>query len=122
MSLSIVIDMNLSPEWVPVLTGEGWQTVHWSDVGDPAATDSAIMEWARQNDYTVFTHDLDFTHLLALTHAAGPSVIQVRGRNILPDSISHLVTAAIRQHERELEQGALIVVELAHSRVRILPI
>ena len=43
MSVRIVIDMNLSIEWVPVLAGHGWSAVHWSTVGDPRAEDSAIM-------------------------------------------------------------------------------
>jgi len=42
------------------------------------------MAWARANGHVVFTHDLDFGTTLALTHAAGPSVIQVRGQNVLP--------------------------------------
>ena len=31
------------------------------------------MDWALTNGYAVFTHDLDFGTLLALTHATGPS-------------------------------------------------
>jgi predicted nuclease of predicted toxin-antitoxin system len=44
MSLSIVIDMNLSPDWVALLQAHGWSAVHWSTVGDPRATDRAIMD------------------------------------------------------------------------------
>ena len=122
MSLSILVGMNLSPEWVPLLTAEGWPSVHWSQVGDPAAEDAMIMEWARTHQHAVFTHDLDFTTALALTHAAGPSVIQVRGQNVLPDHLGVVVVTAIRQYEAELEQGALIVVDVVRSRVRILPL
>ena len=74
------------------------------------------------NGHAVFTHDLDFGAALALTQADGPSVIQVRGQNVLPDTIGHIVIAAIRQYEEELERGALVVVELRRSRVRILPL
>jgi predicted nuclease of predicted toxin-antitoxin system len=122
MSLSIVVDMNLSVEWVPVFVREGWNTVHWSQVGDPTAEDTAIMAWARANQHVVFTHDLDFTTVLALTHAAGPSVVQVRGQQVLPDQIGPVVVAAIRGHEQELEQGALLTVDMARSRLRVLPL
>lgn len=122
MSLSIVVDMNLSVEWVPLLTAEGWPAVHWSRVGDPRADDAEIMTWARANRHAVFTHDLDFTTVLALTHATGPSVIQARGQNVLPDHIGSAVTAAIRRYEQELEDGALVVVDVARARVRILPL
>jgi predicted nuclease of predicted toxin-antitoxin system len=80
------------------------------------------MHWARTNGSVVFTHDLDFGTMLALTHAAGPSVIQVRGQNVLPDHLAPTVIAALRQHESELAAGALVVVDEAKSRVRILPI
>jgi predicted nuclease of predicted toxin-antitoxin system len=122
MSIQIVIDMNLSPDWVGELTANGWPSVHWLTVGDPKATDREVMDWARSNGYVVFTHDLDFGTMLALTHAAGPSVIQVRGQNVLPDHMSLIVTAALRQHESELAAGALVVVEEAKLRVRVLPL
>jgi predicted nuclease of predicted toxin-antitoxin system len=47
--MKIVIDMNLTPLWVDVLTGHGWQAVHWSTIGDPRAKDSEIMNWALTN-------------------------------------------------------------------------
>ncbi len=80
------------------------------------------MDWAKTNGYIVFTHDLDFGSLLAATGAETPSVIQVRTQNILPSSIENLVISAIRQFESELESGALVTVDKALSRVRIVPI
>ena len=77
MSLPLVIDMNLSPDWVPFLSAHGWPVEHWSTIGDPRATDAEIMAWSVANQRVVFTHDLDFGTLLAITHASGPSVLQV---------------------------------------------
>jgi predicted nuclease of predicted toxin-antitoxin system len=122
MSLSLLIDMNLSPDWVNELSALGWSCVHWSSVGDPKAADREIMDWALANNHVVFTHDLDFGTLLALTHALGPSVIQVRAKNVLPDQMLSVVVAALTQFESELAAGALLVVDQAKSRVRILPI
>jgi predicted nuclease of predicted toxin-antitoxin system len=122
MSVKILIDMNLSPDWVPVLAGHGWSTVHWSTVGDARATDRVVMDWAVANGYIVFTHDLDFGTLLALTHANGPSVLQVRGEDVLPAPLEGAVVAALRQHEADLESGALVTVDPSRCRVRILPI
>ena len=83
MSLRIVLDMNLSVEWMPLLEQAGWKAVHWSVVGDPRANDATIMAWASAHGHVVFTHDLDFGTALALTHADGPSVIQVRTQRVL---------------------------------------
>lgn len=80
------------------------------------------MQWARTNEYIVFTHDLDFGSLLATTGADTPSVIQVRTQDVLPNSIENLVISAVNQFESSLETGALVTVDQAQSRVRILPI
>jgi predicted nuclease of predicted toxin-antitoxin system len=122
MSVQLVVDMNLSEEWVAELARHGWSAVHWSTVGDPTAEDSVIMAWALVNGRVVFTHDLDFGTMLALTHAAGPSVLQVRTQNVLPEDIGPIVVAALRQHDAVLAAGALVVVDVKKSRVRLLPL
>lgn len=91
-------------------------------VGDPRASDAAIMEWAATHEYVVFTHDLDFGTMLALSHAAGPSVLQVRGADVLPDHLGDAILAALKQHGADLSSGALVVVDESRSRVRVLPI
>ena len=122
MTVKLVVDLNLSVEWVAELAHLGWSALHWSTIGDPRAEDSAVMAWALANGYVVFTHDLDFGTTLALTHAAGPSVLQVRGQNVLPEHLGALVIAALRQYDAELAVGAIVVVEEKKSRVRVLPL
>ena len=114
--------MNLSPDWVPVLTSDEWSAVHWSTVGDPRASDHTIMDWAVEHGYVVFTHDLDFGAMLALSHTRGPSVLQVRAQDTLPENLASLVIAALKQHGDDLSSGALVVVDEVRSRVRVLPI
>jgi predicted nuclease of predicted toxin-antitoxin system len=80
------------------------------------------MKWAVDHEYVVLTHDLDFGTALALTHEVGPSVVQVRGRDVLPDHMGPLVVAVLRQHEAALGAGALAVIDERRSRVRILPL
>jgi predicted nuclease of predicted toxin-antitoxin system len=122
MSLPIVVDMNLSVEWIPLLEQAGWTAVHWSSVGDPRADDATIMAWASAHKHVVFTHDLDFGTALALTQAGEPSVIQVRTQRVLSEHMGPIVLAALKQYEQELSAGALVVVEPAKSRVRLLPL
>jgi predicted nuclease of predicted toxin-antitoxin system len=66
MTIKILIDMNLSPDWAQVLQKHGWSAVHWSSVGDPRASDRTLMDWALGHGHVVFTHDLDFGTMLAL--------------------------------------------------------
>ncbi|WP_017317069.1 DUF5615 family PIN-like protein [Mastigocladopsis repens] len=120
--MKILIDMNLSPSWVPVLESVGIEAVHSSKVGEPGATDKIIIAWAVTHRYIVFTHDLDFGTLLATTQADAPSVIQVRSQDILPAKLGDLVINALRQFHQELEMGALVTVDEAKAKARILPI
>lgn len=120
--MKLVLDMNLSPRWVNILVAQGWETVHWNSVGDPKANDRSIMTWARDNDHVVVTHDLDFGALLAASSAEKPSVIQVRTRNVMPESMAPILIDALRRFEQDLDQGALIVIDPTHARVRILPL
>lgn len=122
MTLRFLIDMNLSPDWAPTLQRHGWDAAHWSAVGEPSASDREIMDWAAAHGYVVFTHDLDFGTMLALTRANGPSVIQIRAEDPLPDCLERVVAAALSQHEAELASGALVVVDERRGRVRLLPI
>ncbi len=72
--MKLLIDMNLSPRWIPLLRDAGWEAVHWSDVGKAEAGDAEIMAYAAAHDYVVVTHDLDFGAILAVTHGKKPSV------------------------------------------------
>jgi predicted nuclease of predicted toxin-antitoxin system len=80
------------------------------------------MAWALANGHVVFTHDLDFGTMLALTHATGPSVLQIRAQKVLPEDIGPVVIAALRQHDAALAAGALVVVDVKKSCVRVLPL
>src|SRR5882762_7417610 len=116
--MNILVDMNLSPSWCPVLAAEGWNAMHWSSIGDPRATDATLMDWARDHGYVVLTHDLDFGAILAVTRASGPSVVQIRAQNILPASLAPTLIPVLHIYESQLATGSLIVVDEARSRVR----
>ena len=120
--MKIVIDMNIPPTWVSVFEAAGYDAVHWSTIGDIKAKDSVIMAWAVSNGYMVFTHDLDFGTLLAISEADTPSVIQVRTQDVFPDKLGKIVLAALKQFQSELEAGALVTVNEAQAKARILPI
>ncbi len=119
--MKLLLDMNLSPQWVEVLTAQDLETRHWMSVGDADASDAAIMAWARTHDYVVVTHDLDFGALLAATRAEGPSVIQIRTQDVLARSFEETLIRILQNHRTILEHGALVTVEEHRARVRVLP-
>jgi predicted nuclease of predicted toxin-antitoxin system len=118
----VIIDVNLSPDWVPVLNDAGFEAMHWVDVGDPSAPDREIMDWAVANGYVVFSHDLDFSTMLALTSAGRPSLIQLRGPKVLPEQIAEQLIQSLRRFQADLDAGALLLIEPGRSRVRVLPL
>lgn len=120
--MKLLLDMNLSPSWVPFLRNAGVEAVHWSSIGPANASDRTVMEWARANDCVVFTNDLDFSALLAMTRATGPSVLQVRLQDLLPAAVGPLVVHIIRTYEENLRAGAIVTLAQNATRVRILPL
>jgi len=120
--VKILIDMNLSPAWTAVFLQENWEAVHWSAVGKATAPDSEILDWAAANRFIVFTHDLDFGALLASKSRRSPSVIQLRSQETSPAKIGQVVVLAIQQLEEELRLGALVTIDPARARARILPL
>jgi len=120
--VKLLVDMNLSPQWIAVLREAGHVAVHWSTVGDPRASDHQVMTWARDNKHVVFTHDLDFGAILAASKVECPSVIQLRTQNVNPHHVSNLIISALDQLREQLEKGALVTIDEMRSRARILPI
>lgn len=120
--MKLLIDMNLSPRWVGLLTGAGIEAAHWSALGAPNATDSEIMAYAKAKDCVVLTHDLDFGAILAATQGEKPSVVQIRSEDVNPDAIGAQVIAALRQMASALEEGALLTIDPKRTRLRVLPL
>jgi len=120
--MKIVIDMNLSPQWVSVLETAGHEAIHWSQIGAANAPDREIMNWARTNNYVVFTHDLDFGAILAATDANSPSVFQVRTQDISPKKLAVIVLSSLKQFEDILIEGALITINEKQARAHLLPL
>ncbi len=120
--MKILIDMNLSPAWVSKLKQQGFDAVHWSEVGKANAPDIEIFIWAIQNDCVVFIHDLDFGTLLATNKTNCPSVIQIRTQDTTPLKQINTLISVLSEFADHIESGALITINKHKARVRILPI
>jgi predicted nuclease of predicted toxin-antitoxin system len=120
--MRLLIDMNLSPRWVGLLERAAIDAVHWSTVGAHNAPDKQIMAYAAAHDYVVLTHDLDFGAILAATQGEKPSVVQIRADDVSTGAIGDQVIAALRQMALELQQGALLTIDMNRTRLRVLPL
>ena len=120
--MKVLLDMNLSRAWLSVLREAGHEAAHWSDCGAATAPDIEIMNYARTHGFVILTHDLDFGTLLSSTTGTAPSVIQLRADNLTTAATGSIVLRTLLLARTELEQGALITIDAARTRLRILPL
>ena len=120
--MKILVDMNLSPIWVDFLIEAGYEAVHWSKIGPGDAPDREVMQWSTRHGHVVLTSDLDFGAILAATRETSPSVLQLRSDILTPVAMGPAVVAAIHQTQQELVSGALVSIDIARSRLRVLPL
>lgn len=120
--MKLLVDMNLSPEWVPLFASHGWDTRHWSTVGPGNAPDTELMRWAREHQHIIVTQDLDFSQLLYATRETGPSVVLLRMDNEFDAAARDHVCATVALAEEALTAGALLTISGSRVRVRHLPI
>lgn len=120
--MKVLLDMNMSPEWVDALTREDIEAVHWATVGDWSADDDEIVRWAAVHGHIVLTKDLDFGAILRALSMEQPSVVLLRSRNGRPHRQVGDVVAVLRHFQAEFEAGVLLVLDPEGHRVRKLPL
>ena len=114
--------MNLPPAFASALESAGFPAVHWSAVGDATADDAEILAWARRHGRVLITHDLDFSAILAASGDDAPSVVQLRTHDLLAPLMLGIVRSALTEHAGPLQRGALLSINEAGTRVRVLPL
>lgn len=114
--------MNLSPLWVTFFEAKNISATHWSSTGKATDLDIIIFEFAQNNNQIIFTNDLDFGAILAITNAKFPSVFQMKSQELMPDLIGELVISNLFKYNDILSEGALITFDSEKTRTRILPL
>ena len=76
--MRFLLDNNLSPALVAVLSAAGHDSEHVREHGMGSAPDEEVLESVRRNRRVLISADTDFGMLLARTGAPGPSVVLIR--------------------------------------------
>ncbi len=121
--MRLLLDNNLSPRLVEMLTVEGWDVAHVHALGLRAATDKVVLRTARDDDRVLVSADTDFGALLAASHEPGPSVVLVRrviGRRV--EDLAGILIANLPQVGDDLRLGSIVVIGDDSLRIRRLPI
>jgi predicted nuclease of predicted toxin-antitoxin system len=66
--------------------------------------------------------DMNFAAIIALTRDSGPSIILVRAPDMMASGLPSLVIQSIKVHAASLETGAIPMIDMARSRLRLLPL
>ena len=120
--MRLIVDMNLSPDWVEYLVSHGHEATHWSSIGSVDAADLELINVARRTGGFIFTQDLDFGLLLAMTGSLGPSIVQLRSTENFPSVIGEVILNALEQYSEALSHGAILTVDMKRQKIRLLPI
>ena len=117
-----IADMNISPLTVEELRYIGWDIVRVSEVMDAKAKDTDILDYARNNNRILITHDLDFSTILAVKGYSKPSLINLRIETARPDLITKRIIDIVSEMKKELIEGVVISVDETTARFKNLPI
>jgi len=120
--LKVLIDENLPPAWSDFLENHVCQARHWTEVGQPGASDETVWKYALENNLVILSQDLDFSRMLALHGTTLPSVIQFRVDLPLPEACGEILIGVLRTHREQLFEGCLITIQEGSSRIRLLPL
>lgn len=105
-----------------ILSEWGWDAIHVGDVSLSTAADADILAYAEEQGRVVVTLDADFHALLAVTAAAGPSVVRIRIEGLKGGGLAALLEKVWRQVEDDLVKGAMVTVTERALRIKHLPV
>ena len=120
--MKLLVDEALQNAVALSLTEAGHDAVHVRLLGLAGHTDDEVMGLALGEDRVLVTTDTDFGTILALTGAAGPNVLLLRGVGDCAEERVAAILDVLPRIEYELSQGAVVVIEEDRYRIRYLPI
>jgi predicted nuclease of predicted toxin-antitoxin system len=120
--IRLLIDQGLPRSASALLREVGIEATHVGEAGLAQATDTRILQVARERNQVVVTLDADFHGLLALENASSPSVIRIRKQGLDARALAALIQQVFAACTDELRQGAAVTVHENRIRMRLLPL
>jgi predicted nuclease of predicted toxin-antitoxin system len=120
--MRLLLDQGLPRSTARLLAERGIDAVHVADLGLATATDEDILARAGADRRIVVTLDADFHALLALSDAAGPSVVRIRREGLRGDAMAELLSRVVALVSGPLTAGAMVTVTDRGVRIHHLPV
>jgi len=105
-----------------LLRRRGFDAAHLGDRGLSRLEDEKVLALAAAEGRVVVTVDADFSALLALAGATGPSVIHLRMEGLDDETAARVIEEVVRAVSDQLDAGCIVSVSSAGLRVHDLPI
>jgi predicted nuclease of predicted toxin-antitoxin system len=119
--ITLVLDQGVPRDAAGGLRALGYECVHVGEIGMSTATDEEILGFALGRNSVVVTPDADFHAILAVSGAAGPSVIRIRIQGLRATEIAECVRFVSIQFDSELIAGSLVTVKARKTTCHMLP-
>jgi predicted nuclease of predicted toxin-antitoxin system len=120
--MKFLADMGIAQSTVKWLVEQGHEATHVRDLNLNRASDESIIATAREGGSIVLTCDLDFGDIMAISGEKSPGIIIFRLENSRSGNINRRLQQVLQESSAALSEGALIIVEDARHRVRLLPV
>jgi predicted nuclease of predicted toxin-antitoxin system len=120
--MRFLADMGISHIVVTWLQAQGHDATHLRDEGLHRLENGEIFTKAFRESRIILTWDLDFTEILALSGRHTVSAVIFRLVNTRSAHVIERLARVLQESAQDLEDGAIISVEEARHRVRLLPL
>ena len=120
--IKAVLDQGLPRSTASLLREESWDIVHVGEIGMSKASDLQILSFAEKEKRMVITLDADFHAALAVSNAAGPTVIRLRIEGLKAPQLFSLIKRIWPKIESAALEGAMVTVTDKAIRIRKLPL
>ena len=120
--MRLVLDQGVPRGAAAGLRESGYECTHVGEVGMSRASDQEILAWSLEQGAAVITLDADFHAILAVSGAAGPSVIRIRREGLDALAVVELIEKVVVDYRQELVNGSMIAIKLNKTTCHKLPI
>lgn len=120
--MRIIADLHIAPRTVDHLRAAGHDVIRVCDALPITAPDTAIVEFAAENDRVILTQDLDFSAIIALSGKSVPSLISLRLSSSKIERVNQILEKIIPNLSGEMGRGIIVSVTDRGVRTRFLPV
>ena len=113
----ILADENVSPTVVAFLRSQGIDVADTKERGWQGKSDDELLETAYRENRWVLTHDSDFGSLAIHEDQPYWGIVFLRPRDLTPRNVVRVCNRLL-QHDVDVSQRTLVVVEEARIRIR----